>query len=183
MKIRSSLRYVVTAVFGLPILIVGTAGCGQSPPPRDMAAAPGGEFQRSNGTLEYWRQINGAFLQMGPRLRSSQPAEVSNALRGVSNWIRDLPVLDVDQDVVGWAQNVATVAEQKANLIDNSNDPVLLLEAFMRGADGDAFGVSRELLAASRQWTANYDAVRREGFRLRAELTARYRIEFPACVI
>lgn len=181
MKTRFSVR--VASMLGLALLAGGNGGCGQSPPAHNVAVTKGGAFAVSNATLDYWQQVNGVFVQMGPQLRSSHPLDVTNALRRISQWIRDLPVLDVDPDVVGWANDVATVAEQKANLIDNSNDPVLLLEAFIRGADGDAFSVSRELLAASRQWNSNYEAVRREGFRLRAVLTARYRLEFPACVI
>jgi hypothetical protein len=85
--------------------------------------------------------------------------------------------------VVGWGLRVATLCEQKANFIENSNNPAVLVEAFLRGADGDPFGLAVEQARAVRQLQANYESVRQEGFRLRAALTAHYGIEFPPCLI
>lgn len=133
---------------------------------------------RGSATLSYWNGVNGLPGQMAPHMRGG-PKDQVWALRDAARVIRNNPTLGVDPELTDWAQRMATLLDQRADLIEASRNPALLAEAFVRGVQGDPFGVGIELNQAERSWVASFRAVSREQHQLRARLTARYGTEFP----
>lgn len=122
--------------------------------------------------------MNSLPAQIAPELKAGPDRQV-RAFRHAARVIRNNPTLGVDPELVGWALRMATVLEQRADLIEASQSPALLAEAFIRGMDGDPFGAAIEWNQAERSWMANSRAVMQERYQVRATLTARYGIEFP----
>lgn len=162
---RSSLIALVLGVLTL-------FGCGRS---SGRYRAP----QPAQATLEYWTQVQAIFARAEQQLASGRFSTAS-VIRDAAHAVQILPTLNVDPQVADWSLRAAGWCEQFANLIEVSSKPSTFVAAFMRGAQGDPFGVANELAAAERQSLNNYQSLRQEGIRLRAQLTTHYRIEFPA---
>ena len=168
-------------------LIACCLGCGDKPGPGGGSSGGGrgatGGASRPAATaggltLDYWNGVNSLPRQIAPDMKAGPKQQVW-ALREAARVIRSNPTLGVDPDVTDWTHRMATLLDQRADLIENSRNPALLAEAFFRGAQGDPFGVGIELNQAERSWVTNFRSVSREGHQLRAKLTARYGIEFP----
>ena len=93
--------------------------------------------------------------------------------------IRDLATADVDPDAVQCGNDVATVLGNVADFIEQSNNPALLVEAFVRGAAGDPFGTTAEALDAQSAVGQQVKQVQTELANARAILSSRYGVEFP----
>jgi hypothetical protein len=106
---------------------------------------------------------------------------MSLAFRSAATQIQNYRTLGVDPAIVQWALRAATVCEQGAVISDESQASALMLESFLRGANGDPFGATLEHQAAQRYFQANYQMVREEGMRVRAVATTYFGIEFPPC--
>lgn len=128
-------------------------------------------------TIDYWNGVNGLPAKIAPYLQGG-PEDQVMAFRSAARQIRTCPTLGVDPDLVNWSLRMATVLDQRADLIDTSRNPAMLAEAFIRGLNGDPLGVAIELNQAERAWVANWRAVVRDNDQLRATLTARYQFEF-----
>ena len=115
---------------------------------------------------------------MAKHFKDGPQAQVWAFRRG-AEVIRQQPTLGIDADLVAWALRMAELLEQRADLITQSRNPALLAEAFMRGWNGDPFGVAIELNQAERAWVAACRAHKQEWNRLRAALTSRYGVQFP----
>jgi hypothetical protein len=122
--------------------------------------------------------MNSVPVQMAEHLTDGPAAQVWAFRRGAAV-IRQNPTLGIDPDLVAWALRMADLLEQRADLIERSRNPALLAEAFVRGWNGDPFGVAVELNQAERGWVAACQAHKRDWNRLRAALTARYGVQFP----
>jgi hypothetical protein len=181
---------VITVVV-LGALAAAWYGCGGdarrpagSGPPAVPIVAPGG----SPGTvtappavdanLAYWNGMNSVPIQMAQHYKDGPAAQV-RAFRWGASVIREQPTLGIDADLVAWALRMADLLEERAELISRSRNAALLAEAFMRGWNGDPFGVAIELNQAERAWVAACRAHKQEWNRLRAALTARYGVQFP----
>lgn len=179
-----------SAFVGLTLL---AAGCGDSTPkPAPVAgpaygppaagvsggppAAPSPNSRDAN--LAYWNGMNTVPVQMAEHFKDGPAAQVW-AFRQGATVIRQNPTLGIDPDLVAWALRMADLLEQRAALIEQSRNPVLLAEAFMRGWSGDPFGVAVELSQAERGWITAIQAHKQEWNRLRAALTQRYGVQFP----
>ncbi|MFO0929422.1 MAG: hypothetical protein U0736_20735 [Gemmataceae bacterium] len=172
----------------LLLILVGCGGGNSSgggpPPPLDGPPSPSaGPFvpppnNPASATLTYWNGVNSLPAQMASHMRGG-PKDQVWALRDAAGVIRRNPTLGVDPELTDWAQRMATLLERRADLIEASRNPALLAEAFLRGVQGDPFGVGIELNQAERSWVASFRAVSREQHQIRARLTARYGIEFP----
>lgn len=167
------------------VILVGlSVGCGgPGPAPETVTAAPGGGPGTPapggrEANLAYWNGMNSVPAQMAEHLRDGPAAQVWAFRRGAAV-VRQNPTLGIDPDLVAWALRMADLLEQRADLIEQSRNPALLAEAFVRGWTGDPFGVAIELNQAERAWVAACRAHREEWNRLRAALTARYGIQFP----
>lgn len=177
------------ACIGFLVLLACT-GCGGTPAgggTNARQAAPPGkargpDAQQGGGagdaTLVYWKGVNSLPGQMEPDLRAGPKQQVW-AFRDAARVIRQNPTLGVDPALVHWSLRMATLLDRQADLTEDSRNPALLAEAFARGMRGDPFGVAVELNQAERAWVADFRAVARERFQLRATLTARYGLEFP----
>jgi hypothetical protein len=175
--------YKLTLAFCALIIV----GCGHS------AAAPTSD---SNSTLSqhaatqlsdsakinlaYWTSVNGAFWNASNNAQG-KPNKLSLAFRAAATQIQSYRTLGVDPAIVQWALRAATVCEQGAVISDESQASALVLESFLRGANGDPFGAALEHQAAQRQFQANYQMVREEGMRVRAVATTYFGTEFPPC--
>jgi hypothetical protein len=136
----------------------------QTPAPRDM-------------TYTYWCHANAAFERANRPQQS--PQQTIAALRQAARTVERLPVSQADPSVTQWALRAAALHDRLADLAEASNSPAVIIEACVRGYNGDPFGVAIEVANAERQLAADYRAVRDEGLHLRAALSARYRQEFP----
>lgn len=151
-----------------------------APPPNAKAPRPNAKASRKleNRTLIYWKQVGG--IINNPRLPAGHdPARASRQLRFAANKIEACSTLGVDEDVVGWALDLAIVLRECADFIERSNSPALLIEAIVRGSRGDPFGTVIETNEEARQVRARLEQVQQNGVRMRAILTARYGIQFP----
>ena len=128
-------------------------------------------------TYSYWCHANAAFERANHPQQF--PQEAIAALRQAARSVERLPVSQVDPAVSQWALRAASLHDRLADLAESSNSPAVLIEACIRGYNGDPFGVAIEVANAERQMAADYRAVREEGLRVRAALSARYRQEFP----
>lgn len=90
-----------------------------------------------------------------------------------------LPTLDVDPAAVEWALQAAAISERLATYIETSRHPAKFVEAFLRGLAGEPFRVADEQAAAEKPLMKEVRTIHEEGIRLRAKLTAKYRVEFP----
>ncbi|MBX9582363.1 MAG: hypothetical protein K2X87_18835 [Gemmataceae bacterium] len=173
---------------GLALLVAGCGG--SSPTPAPVAApgptptiapaGPGGPPAptTAEANLAYWNGMNSVPVQMAQHFKDGPDAQVWAFRRG-AEVIRQHPTLGIDPDLVAWALRMADLLERRAALIAQSRSPALLAEAFVRGWNGDPFGVAIELNQAEREWVAACRAHRQEWNRLRAALTARYGVQFP----
>jgi hypothetical protein len=128
-------------------------------------------------TYRYWCHVNAAFEHANLPQQSAQQAIA--ALRQAARSVERAPVSQVDPAVSQWALRAASLHDRLADLAESSNSPAVLIEACIRGYNGDPFGVAIEVANAERQIAADYRAVRDEGLRVRAALSARYGQEFP----
>lgn len=179
------------ALVALTLLVAGcgdsapkpapVVGRGYGPPPAAPVGGPppatsaGGN---RDANLAYWNGMNSVPVQMAEHLKDG-PAAQAWAFRRGAAVIRQNPSLGIDPDLVAWALRMADLLEQRAALIEQSRNPALLAEAFMRGWSGDPFGVAVELNQAERGWIAAIQAHKQEWNRLRATLTQRYGVQFP----
>jgi hypothetical protein len=93
--------------------------------------------------------------------------------------IRGFPTVDVDPDAVQCGNDVATVFENLADYIEQSNNPGVFVEAFLRGASGDLFGPTLNALDANSAMSQQLKQVQTEVDNARAILSSRYGVEFP----
>lgn len=159
----SGLAALVLCVFLL-------AGCKRNP--------TGQARQPAQVTLDYWTKVNATFANAEQQLRSGR-YQSAGVFRETARAVQSLPTLNVDSQVVDWSLRVAGWCDQFAILIEQSTNPSAFVIAFLRGANGDPLGPAIEVAAAERQLFQRAQNLRQEGIRLRAQLTARYQIEFP----
>lgn len=167
----------------LGVLSWTAAGCSDSKPmpvssTRASANAAPTTPSAAQLTLDYWNGLISLPSQFAAEKRAEPKRQVA-ARREMAAIIRGVPILGVDPDLVNWAYRMASLQEERADLIENSHNPLMLIEAFARGVNGDPLGVTIELSQAERAWVANCRAMNRELHQLRATLTARYGVEFP----
>lgn len=148
-------------------------------PATPLATPAGGPFATANGPLDlrYWNRLND--LVSGKATVQVLPAaQCVQTLRATAAQIRLIPVVGVDRDLVQHALRIAELLDFVGSRVENADDPFLIFEAFERGRRGDVLGP----VIDERQLQRNIDAVVRqisqEGFRLRAALSAKHRIEF-----
>lgn len=172
----------MNCILQIGLLAILVTGCGKGSSSAFVAPSTGAVVSPANdpatATLTYWNGLNSLPAQIAPEMNAGPQLQIK-ALRGAASVIRQNPTLGVDVELTTWAQRMATALEQRANLIENSRNPNLLAEAFLRGTQGDPFGVAIELNQAERLWLTDFQSLTREQGQLRVRLTARYRVEFP----
>lgn len=167
MKMLTTRSWLVALILSVVVL----PGCGRTPTGGYQTRQP------AQVTLDYWTKVNAIFARAEQQLRSGRFQSVG-VFREAARAVQSLPTLHVDPQAVDWSLRAAGWCEQFANYVEISNRPTTLLTDFLRGASGD-IGVLTELAAAERQALNDYQLLRQEGIRLRAQLTSRYRVEFP----
>jgi hypothetical protein len=172
-------------VFGFLILVAigllaGPEGADRGPLMENVVAtAPTREQMVAQRTLAYWRGIGAATANRGPTENRTPQAAVAS-LRRAASQIRGLPTADVDPDAVQCGNDAAVVLNNLADFVEQSNNPGVLVEAFLRGAAGDPFGATADMLDAQSAVSQQLKQVQAELDNARAVLSSRYGVEFPA---
>lgn len=167
---------VIVCGFIVLVVIAALVGSGES----DRAALPATQEQMvAQRTLAHWKGIGAATGSRGQAGNQTPQAMVA-ALRQSAGQIRALPTVDVDPDAVQCGNDAATVLGNLADFIEQSNNPGVVVEAFLRGAAGDPFGTAAEVLDAQSLLSQQLKQVQTELDNARAVLSSRYGIEFPA---
>ena len=137
-----------------------------------------GQGSPAQKTLAYWRATGDATnraLQADQR----SPQAVIAGIRQAVGQIRSLPAVDVDPDAIQCGNDVATVLGNLADFTEQSNNPGLLVESFLRGMAGDPLGTLAEQLNAQSALGQQLKQVQTELDNARAILSSRYGVEFP----
>lgn len=134
--------------------------------------------RQAQRTLEFWNALRVAGGEVAA-CTDDDPSVMSDALRECATRIAALPTADVDPDAVQCGVDFAIVLQNMADHIQRSNDPTMLIESFIRGAAGDPFGTSAELMEAQSDIVKQLQHVREQAVRTRAVLSSRYGVEFP----
>lgn len=130
-------------------------------------------------TLAYSRRIEAAMTSISPAEKQTLQAIIA-AFRRAAGQIRTLGAVDVDPNAVQCGNDVATVLGNIADFSEQSNNPGVLIESFLRGLAGDPFGKTAELLEAQSALAQQLKQVHTEVDNTRAILSSRYGIEFPS---
>lgn len=170
-------------VCGLLILAIigalsGPGETGNTFPGNVPAPAPTRKQIVAQRTFTYWKSI-AAVTSRTNQSEIRTPEAMIVALRGVATQIRALPASDVDPDAVQCGNDTATVMGNLGDFIEQSNSPGMLVEAFLRGAAGDPFGKTAEVLDSQSAISQQVKQVQAEVDNTRATLSSRYGVEFP----
>jgi hypothetical protein len=151
-----------------------------SPAVADLPLQPSASEQAiAQKTLVYWQALGRVLSQGGPPGDATAQIAVTS-WHGMAARIRALPTSGVDPDAVQCGLDVATVLDNMADFVAQSNSPAILVEAYLRGAAGDPFGTAAEILDARSNLQRQLQQVQSELDSARAVLSSRYGIEFPA---
>ena len=85
----------------------------------------------------------------------------------------------VDEEGLTCIQDMSNVFAKMANWVEKNKSADRAVEAFIRGAKGDPFGVAKEVIGEQRAITEEVQRVDILLRQTRARLTSRYEIEFP----
>jgi len=151
------------------------APIGQDMQPRSQMPAINPAAQ---ATFAYWLRINEAFQPLA-KLNSQQASAASQLFGQVAAQLKGIPTLGVDLDAVDCALTLARAFDAMATFLESSNSPAMLLDAFIRGYQGDTLGIYNELSVANRQVGELMRGAANRCDEVRALLTARYGVEFP----
>lgn len=167
----------------LVLIVIGAlAGPGEPDggPPVENVAPPALTREQilAQRTYNYWTEIGTATASVGQAGNRTPQATVA-ALRRAASQVRALPTADADPDAVQCGNDVATVLVNLADVIEQSNNPGTLVEAFLRGAAGDPFGTTADLLDAQSAISQQLKQVQAELDNARSILSSRYKVEFP----
>ena len=174
---------VVVCGFLVLVAIGMLAGSGEpnrGPAIENVASsAPTREQIVGQKTFAYWNGIRSATVNSG-QLNERTPQATVAALRGATGRLRALPAADVDPVAVQCGNDMATALGNLADFIEQSNNPGLLVEAFVRGAAGDPLGTTADVLDAQSAISQQVKQVQAEVDNARAVLSSRYGVEFPS---
>lgn len=168
------------------VLLIAIALSGATGTPEDFSG--GYAYQESlssreqiiaEGTFAYWHAL-GQVLEQSKAAYDSQPDAAVTIWRRATTDLRSLPTHNVDQDAVTCGLDIATVLSNLADFVEQSNSPALLVQSFLRGAAGDPFGTTADLLDAESTLHKQVQYVDEQLQRTRGILSSRYGIEFPA---
>lgn len=167
------------------VLIFACCGCGKQGPAAATSAVPAeyraylkdGKVQRTgHATLDYWVHVN-VFVST-----LQQPANdlaLPGSLKTLAKFIRQKPTDGVDTDVVRWANAVAGILADKADIMDKLNDPGTPRRAAEAAKAGHPNPVDA-LERASQEWERARNQLAAEGRALRETLSRRHGREFPS---
>jgi hypothetical protein len=129
-------------------------------------------------TYDYWTRVS-RVLQTVKNYQAGGDESPVAACRNAVASIENLPTAGVDPEAVKTCLSVAALFKAKADVSDAITSPAFLMEAFIRGADGDPFGASMDGFYADNAVNERYKIVREQVVRTRALLSSRYGREFP----
>lgn len=126
-------------------------------------------------TASYWMLLKGELSSSVP-----QGPQAIGFLAAKAERIESLPVLNVDPELVAYSLQLTELMQQVVQVGRRQSDPSFLIESFVRGAMGDPFGTARDQLGASKVVQDRGMQLQHRGTQLRAILSQRYGVEFPA---
>jgi hypothetical protein len=172
----SSIVWIVAGIGGLllAILLVGALSSFQRAAPTAPSIANAGE-----STTRYWIQTAQILASLNQEKATDAATSVQH-LRATADSLERLPTVGVDTDAVSCGLEVAKLLREIAAIGERGNDPSLLIEALVRGASGDPYGTSLEIMQSQRAIRERVQAVQQYAAETRAILSARYGVEFPA---
>lgn len=170
----------VLACGGLALVVIGALSTASGPATDgNWQATPVTQEQMvAQTTFAYWDAIRTSLAPIQLPANTAPQTAVA-AWRNTSAQIRSLPTAGVDPEAVQCGVDVATVLTNLADFTERSNSPAIFVEAILRGAAGDLFGPTAEMLDMQSGMQQQLQYVQTELDNTRAMLSSRYGIEFP----
>ncbi len=131
-------------------------------------------------TWQYWAEAKKKIHEEWSPNKDAKTAAFLNAAQTIATEIGDLPTLGVDEDAVTVIQDEAEVLSKIVKISRASQSPDRMFEAFVRGYNGDPFGVAKEINAERIAIGERFEALLSKSKKTRALLTSRYNVEFPS---
>jgi hypothetical protein len=103
---------------------------------------------------------------------------MARELKSVANQLMAIPTLGADEEAVDAVLDFATAVQGFAGVLETQNDPATLVEAFLRGIEGDITGKALEMKQSQDSAVRQLGDAELRLVRARAALTARYNVEF-----
>ena len=98
----------------------------------------------------------------------------------IASRIERLPTVNVDTDLVQFVLSLSALMRESSLQAQRQSDPSLFVEAIMRGANGDPFGTYNDQRRDQNTFLQRWTEMESYSARLRAVLSQRYGVEFPA---
>jgi hypothetical protein len=130
-------------------------------------------------TFDYWTHVRSALQSAAKTFRAEDSEAAVESCRKIAESIEALPTAGVDQDAVTAGLALAALFKAKADVDETISSPAFLMQAFIRGANGDPFGASLDGLNANNAVNQRSKLVREKMRQTRAILSSRYGREFP----
>ncbi len=126
-------------------------------------------------TYDYWEKLASWIHDAPPTKNVSDQEEY---LRGLIDVLEREAVVNVDPAATQCALNLSQALRKYLAVLLESNDPSIVLEAFVRGATGDPFGKAQEMAAKTKDAQRELSDALHRSVLVRAELSQRYGVEF-----
>jgi hypothetical protein len=149
------------------LAVAPVLGCGDGP--RSAAGKK---------TLAYWQSLiesKNAVIK-AVQSKGATAATYSSA----ANKVRALPTLDVDEQAVTFALKLGQWYQAMAAHRSAVDSPAMMVESFIRGANGDPFGTVQDAMANESALNSSLQRLDQQSAVVRALLTAKYKFEFPS---
>jgi len=136
-------------------------------------------YAAGDRTFDYWTHVRSALQSAAKTFRAEDSEAAVESCRKIAESIEALPTAGVDQDAVTAGLALAALFKAKADVDETISSPAFLMQAFIRGANGDPFGASLDGLNANNAVNQRSKLVREKMRQTRSILSSRYGREFP----
>ena len=136
------------------------------------------KYNKAFPTFAYLRGVRREMMRLESMAAMPDPAQRVALLRSAADAIAMLPAVGVDEQAIRAGLSTKVLFDALADHAEYTQDPLRLVEAFVRGWQGDPFGTALEVAESEREINRQMRLWQHQIDEARALLSSKYGIEF-----